>query len=198
MNKVKKEQMEKAYVMRERIGSQIHRLQVRSSSKPDITLDEFEVLYHRNYKAIVEELNMLSPEQTEKYEAQMKIWKDVLKNVLTKILTVNCRYESVSRSNATLQELKEVITENEGLFKKEVMQAVNYFGSSFFNEVIYFNEKSHYSVLNSVMEPVRIKYILETSVTDWTQLDVKRGVPIPYYHTWYNRNLPDLVSKYFE
>lgn len=129
----------------------------------------------------------------------LKSWRDYLKNELVRIFSASELYFGrVEHLENWQKEIAEAIEFNENELKEDIKKAVKHFGPDFLEKKLLFNPQEPLKVSNQMNGTVTVKEVLEASVTDWTRLTIKCGVPIPFYHSWFNNNLPYILDEYID
>lgn len=168
--------------------------------KETMKISEYQ-FWHQKYQELKAEGNKVVEEAklpAGNYLKELfRTWHDLLKADLVRIFWApNLYYGRVSSPEEGNDGIVRAILENEAKFKSVVQEAVDYFGEEFLEKELHFDPGHPMSVLNAGNEPVSIRTVLETSVQDWTKLTITSGFPIPYYHSWYNDELPYILDKY--
>lgn len=173
---------------------------LRSNCDPYQTMqlkyyNQYSNIYHRTLdcanEVLKDNLNAV------RFRVYKEKWKDLLKTQLIRIFRVSDSYSGGVRNDSNgLEDLKKAILQNEAEFKSRIKEAADYFGENFLEEKIWVCPDNKRACINAMNDPVTVEHVLNTSVTDWTKLEIISGRPKPYYHEMYNNNLKYILEKY--
>lgn len=104
----------------------------------------------------------------------------------------------IYNGTGTIEEILKNLSVNEKICRNNVQKALSFFGENFLEEKLTFqtvdSRKSDLTINNSVT----VRQAIEYRTSNWLEITVKKGVPIPYYSEIFNQNLKTLCKKYID
>lgn len=98
----------------------------------------------------------------------------------------------------SIEEILKNLSVNEKIFRNNVQKALSFFGENFLEEKLNFQTVDSRKYDLTINNSVTIRQAIEYRTSNWLEITVKKGVPIPYYSEIFNQNLKTLCKKYID